>query len=767
MADKINKAEQLIVRLFQENSNSPLSFNEMIISAAVPRKEKQSVKETISAMISAGKLIKSGKKFKLTSKPVLNDNVRSSSSSELIEGIFDATPLSKDLTYAFVRTAKGDYFVSVEDTLNAYHSDKVAIEPKTGRKGKSYGIVRNIIQRANQNMAGDIKKLGAKQIFISTNNKIHNWFELTEKTEAKDGEKVVVEVTNWGNPQSGKLPGAKVIEILGKSGDPDVELVAVLRQYNLPLVFSDEVLQEADSMSESIDQSEYSKRTDHRSLFTFTIDPASAKDFDDAISIEKLSDSWVLYVHIADVAHYVKIGSMLFQEASARGNSFYFPKKVIPMLPERLSNRICSLRPAEEKLTLTVRTTIDPKGKITGQKMYESVIRSDYRLTYDEVDQYIDGSNVPEDVVLRTALDESRALSRVLSSKRKAAGYLFFDLPEVEYHYDDEGFIRDFILANETESHLLIENFMLVANEFTARILSRLSPTTIYRIHEDPDWTKVEKLTNLLSYYGIKFKLLENMNKSMQALLEGFPGLPYHRVFDRMVLRSLKKAKYSTDHIRHFGLSMEDYTHFTSPIRRMCDLTIHHLCKIHVIKSSNDQIGSSLLVDIAQNSTERELLADESEREINRIYKLSYMKDKVGQDYTGVVIGTNSAGLIVQLNEIPITGILLKTSFKGSGYIHMDQEQRYVNKRTGYYYQLMDKVMVTVMQVSDDVYFEFSHDEYNHLHESEFTPANKPEIRKASSAKKNGSGMTKRFDVKATRTKVDKYKTRDSKKRNR
>lgn len=706
-----------VTELFSRNYNKPLSYNEIVGELKLNKKEKSLLSETLQEMVSEGTVAKKSRKFSL----IISKKTRVAPESKplnpkLIEGVFDATPLAKNLSFAFVRTEKGDYFISAEDTLNAYHGDVVNIEPIL-RKGKAdRAFVRKIVKRANDILAGDIRFSGQRLIFISSNLKIHNWFEVSDAGDAKEGEKVVLQVSNWGNPVLGKMPVGNVIEVLGPAGDPQVELMAVIRQYQLPLQFSEEVIAEAQKIEVEIPAEEYRKRLDLRELFTFTIDPSSAKDYDDAISLETTSRGWRLYVHIADVAHYVKPGSAIFTEAAARGNSFYFPKKVIPMLPELLSNKVCSLRPDEEKLTLTVITEFDSNGRILDQKMAETVIRSNHRLCYEQVDSLFDDGQTDLPAELTNVLMEARKLSALLTQKRLDEGYIFFDLPELEYEYDDEGLIRRFNLAEETESHKLIENFMLIANEYTAKKLTQLSPTTLYRIHEDPDTEKIEKLAELLAHYGITYYDRGSMNSSLQYLLTTLPGPDYHRVFDHIILRSMKKAKYSTQHIRHFGLGMETYTHFTSPIRRLCDLLIHHLCKTYILKSSSAQFSAETLRHYAYVASEQELRADQAERDIERNYSMAYMKKQVGERFSGIVVSAKSAGLIIRLNEIPISAILRTADLPGGRWQYRDREMRFVSTSSNNYFQLMDKVLVQIMDVSDDIYLELQNVPNAHQH---------------------------------------------------
>lgn len=716
---KNDKITERIVEAFRLNNNNPLSYNELSQALQLVRKEKALFSETLQELVSDGTIYKKSRKYSLANpKSITRKEIVDASplSPKLIQGVFDATPLSRDQSFAFVRTPQGDFYVSSEDTLNAYHNDEVAIEPHFRRGVSDYAQVRKIVRRANQTLAGEIHSSRNGWIFVCSNPKIHNWFEVSDTGGAHEKEKVMLQVTNWGNPLSGKLPVGKIVEVLGPSGDPQVELLSVIRQYQLPLEFPEDVLAEVEKLPDEISDHDFRKRLDLRNLFTFTIDPASAKDFDDAISLQTTAKGWTLYVHIADVAHYVKPGGAIFTEAAKRGNSFYFPKKVIPMLPEKLSNKVCSLRPQEDKLTLTVITEFDRKARILKQHLVESVIRSDYRLSYEEVDDLFENRPHQIDPTLVEVLNASRELSSMLSQKRLKAGYIFFDLPEIEYEYDDEGFVRRLTVSEETESHKLIENFMLVANEYVAQALTRACPATLYRIHEDPDENKTRKLIDLLSHYGISFYERESLNHSYQYLLQSLPSPEYHKVFDRIILRSMKKAKYSTRHERHFGLGMESYTHFTSPIRRLCDLLIHHLCKTHLVKSQNIKLNANQLRRHAEVANEQELQADQAERDIQRVYSLAYLKTHVGDEFTGLIIAAKSTSLIVALTEMPVTAVLKKDMLPAGNWEYRDREMRFVNRRNKDYYQLTDKVMVEIIEVSDDIYLTLQDHPDAHLH---------------------------------------------------
>jgi ribonuclease R len=528
---------------------------------------------------------------------------------------------------------------------------------------------------------------------------------VNDRKDATIQHKVVLQVTNWGNREMQMLPAGNVVEILGKAGDPDVEILSVIKQYNLPLSFPDEVMKELDILQKEITEEEITARHDLRELKTITIDPASAKDFDDAISFIPSDTGYDLYVHIADVAHYVKPGMLLFQEAARRGNSFYFPKKVIPMLPEKISNKICSLRPFEEKLTVTVQTRFDKVYKIVSQEVYESVIKSNARFNYEEIDDLFDGKENQIDAELVEMLSEMRKISAFLLQKRIKKGYLHFDLPETQFIFDDEGHISDLQRSKETESHQLIENFMLIANEYVAECLSRQD--TIYRIHEEPDEQKILVMKSILKKYQLNLNVKQAMNFALQNVLESMPNADYHRVFDRMILRSMKRARYSVDNEGHFGLAINNYTHFTSPIRRLCDLIVHHQIKA-LVKDRDAGFSRQVLFNHAGVATEQENLADESEREVEMKNKFLFMKKHLGEEFEGIIVGVKPSGLIVEIDRYPVTGIIPVNSIKSD---YLEYEERYmmfIGRKSGSIFKLTDRVKVMVSKIDDDVYFQLS-----------------------------------------------------------
>ncbi|MCD4817305.1 MAG: VacB/RNase II family 3'-5' exoribonuclease [Candidatus Cloacimonetes bacterium] len=632
-------------------------------------------------------------KYKKYSQPIKN---------KLIQGIFDARPLVRDKSFAFVICDDFDVFVDAENINNAFDKDVVLVDVKVNQRGKRYGEIQEIVTRNTTKFTGVVQKYRDKYLLIQDSLKIHKNFVINKLNNAKVNEKVVVEVTNWGNIKLGKLPGCSVKEVLGIAGNPQVEVLSVIKQFDLPLEFSDEIYAELKYLNDNISDEEINKRKDLRELTTFTIDPESAKDFDDAISLEKIDDKWKIYVHIADVAHYVKAGSIIFKETLKRGNSYYLPKKVIPMLPEAISNKLCSLRPFEEKLTLTVETLFSNDFRIMKQRVYESVIRSDQRFNYKEIDDFFAGNSENFDENLGNILNDMKVISAKLSEKRIKEGYIFFNLPDNQFIYDDEGKLVDIVREEETASHKLIENFMLLANEYVAKTLS--NSTTIYRIHGKPDELEMMELQKLAKFYNIEFKKNDNPNTQLQNILLNMDE-KYHRIFDKIFLRKMKKAQYSIVNIGHFGLGLQNYTHFTSPIRRLCDLIVHHQLKFK-IRHKREIFGKKKLADFAKISSKKELIANEAEREIEIRFKLQFMKQFVSEDFLGVVSGMNSSSLFVELDKFPASGLISLTEKRNMHYDFNRKSMTLVCKNTKKTYRLADAIKVRIISVSDDIYLQ-------------------------------------------------------------
>ncbi len=712
-----NIIKESLVKFFKKHGNQSYTAFQCVSSIGLRKTEQADVQSVLNELVQELFIEKIGKKYSLRSdfieeivekeEPALKEK-----EAKTVTGTFDATSLAKNMSFAYVIMDDGiDIKISAEDTLNAYHRDIVEVELIKNKANRRIGIIKRIIERYSNKFVGTVDYVSKKKLFICDNLKIHNPFQISGAADNLKGKKVVIEIDNWGNRLMNQLPSGKIVEVLGDSGLPEVELLAVIRDFDLPLEFPEEVLKEALAIDGKITEADIAKRSDFRDIFTFTIDPISAKDFDDAISLEELGEGKLrLYVHIADLAHYIKLDGEIFKEALNRGNSYYFPKKVLPMLPEALSNKMCSLRPDEEKMTVTVITDFDNNGAIISQDIKESVICSNARLSYEEVDLLFEDKEHGLDENIVKTLNLMRFLSQQLYKKRVQKGYLSFDLPEVEYIFDDEGYLVDLKRSQETDSHRLIENFMLVANEFVAKRLTKLTGTTIYRIHEEPNNEDLMKIKDILKFHKISFQVDENINKTWQNVLKCLPTEEYHRVFDRMVLRSMKKAKYSTAHIAHFGLGIPTYTHFTSPIRRLCDLIVHFQLKKYEFHKALDEVGkndlsSAAVFNYAGIATKKEALADESERAMEDKTLLAFMKKKVGDEFTGIIIAFTNSAMVIELDDLPVRGIVKYMSLTDDFYELYERLKVVKGRRRGRVFKLADKVEVSVDMVTDDIYF--------------------------------------------------------------
>ena len=691
MYDK--KLEYQIIRLLSENTHTSFKIKDIAREIRIKKHKHKDLIDTLFKLTKEKKIFLKNRKY---SYHQIENNTK------YITGKFDARPLAKNKSFAFVISDELDLFISEEDTLTAYHNDLVEAEVKFSRKNKKYGIITKIIKRNKNNFVGTVQEFQKRFFLIPDNSRIHTNFLINKLSGAEVGKKAILKVTNWGNREMMKLPVGDIIEVLGEAGEPEVEIISVIKHYELPLFFPEKVLFELQEIPDFITEIEKKKRKDFSDLLTFTIDPISAKDFDDAISLKKTEKGWKLYVHIADVAHYVQPQTELFKEAKNRGNSYYFPKKVIPMLPEKISNKICSLRPFEEKLTISVITEFDKNYEIIGQNVVESVIKSNARLSYEEVDALFENRENNIDPEVARILFEMKKLSSSLSAKRKKQGYLSFDLPETEFIFDDEGHIIDLKRSQETESHTLIENFMLIANEFVAKILS--SKNTIYRVHEKPDEEDIEKIKEIAEKYDLCFERKKNLNKTLQILLDSMPDEIHHRVFDRIILRKMKKAKYDIKNIGHFGLALSNYTHFTSPIRRLSDLVIHHQIK-GKLHSSAALFSKNELFDLAKTASEKEIIADEAEREVEFKNKKIFMKMRLGEVFKGIIVGIKSFSMLIELNEFPVIGVIELSSLTDDYYEFYERQNCLIGKKNGKMFKLMDKFEVQVIKVTDDIYF--------------------------------------------------------------
>ena len=620
------------------------------------------------------------------------------SDSERLVGTIECNPKG----YGFV-TVKGrdkDVFVSASDLNGAMHGDTVEISVISNIKDGGEGRVTAIIERADPRVVGTFVACSGYGYVIPDNLKIAREIFVAQNGIglAKHDDKVVVEITDL---TAGKFSG-KIVEVLGQADDKGVDILSIVRSYHLYETFPKGVVKEADNTPSAVTADEKNVRADFTSELVITIDGDDSRDFDDAVSLTKDGEIYRLGVHIADVSHYVKSGSKLDKEAFARGTSVYFPDRVLPMLPLKLSNGICSLVENEERLTLSVIMDIDERGKVVKSAVKEGVIRSRHRMTYNKVAAILNGDEALckeyEDIV--DMLKEMKVLSQILTNKRKRRGAIEFEIPESEIILDENGTVVDVRKKQPLISHKIIEEFMLVANETVAETMFDRKSPFIYRAHEVPPAEKIEALEEFLSGLGIEFKRDEKVPKpsDFAALLEKLDE-KIAPVVNRVTLRAMTKASYEAVNKGHFGLAAPFYCHFTSPIRRYPDLAVHRIIK-DFLKNGSKIFAKyeNVVDDIALQSSERERLAEKAERDVDDLKKAEYMKDKIGQSFDGVISGVTEWGLFVELDN-SVEGLVRIEKLAGDGFKY---NPRLLSLSNGALtYRMGDSVTVTVESVNE------------------------------------------------------------------
>lgn len=615
-------------------------------------------------------------------------------------GVLQAHPKG----YGFLLTDeddRGDVFIPDDAMGFAIHQDKVRVhvfeESPEGRKGR----IVDVLDHGKREVVGTFEG-GKGRGLVHPDEESYPDPIVIEKGSAlgaKTGQKVVVGITKWPDRKHGVR--GKVLEVLGSPNDPGVDIISVARDMGLSTTYPEQVVQEAKAMPEKVSKKDFKHRRDLRRWNTFTIDGEHAKDFDDAVSMKRLGDGhFLLGVHIADVSHYVKEDSALDQEAYHRGNSVYLLDRVLPMLPEELSNGLCSLREGEDRLTLSLIMELDEGGEVVKHRIEETVIRSKRRLVYGHVSDFLEGKNThPSIEGLEEDLRLMEELATILSKRREERGALDFDFPEREVRLSEEGLPEAVYVADRRVANRIIEEFMLLANETVAKEYAKKKVPFIYRIHETPEGGKLHSLNMMMRPFGHKLRNVEDVRpKDIRGLLEKVAGTKESTLIEMLILRSLKKARYATEMEGHFGLASDFYTHFTSPIRRYADLIVHRLIKAHlhgekkVLKRTESHLEA-----IAKQVSATEKLAQDAERTVVDMKLAQFMEDKVGEDFKGFISGITGFGLFVQL-ENTVEGLVSYASM--SDYFTFDEDNYVaVGKNSRMVYHLGEKVRVRVANV--------------------------------------------------------------------
>ncbi len=606
--------------------------------------------------------------------------------------------------FAFLLPTEGgeDYFISHGDLNGAMHGDTVLAISTNGSGERTCARVLKILERGFDKIVGTYFTKKANGFVVPDDKRYFDdiYIPFGKGVRAKSGDKVVCKILTYHKRSN---PEGIVVEVLGRQFEKNAELKAIEFSFKLKDKFPKQVTNEVEGLSDKITKDDLKGRKDFTGISTITIDGEDARDFDDAVSIQKFSGGYLLGVHIADVSHYVKRGSLVDGEAFERATSVYFPEKVIPMLPERLCNDLCSLRQGVERLTLSCVMKIDKSGKVIDSEITPSVIRSRARMTYSEVQKILDSDKtvenkhgeIVEDILLMNELTE------ILIKRREKEGCINIDAQESAITVSKKGVIS-VVPAPQDRAHKIIEEFMVLANTVVAEFVYYLEKPFVYRIHEKPSEEKLNNFYDFLKRLGINVlaKKGEVHSKDFQLILENSKDTPYYSLINRVMLRSMQKAKYAPNDVGHFGLSLKHYCHFTSPIRRYPDLVVHRILK-DVLSCSQDleRKYGKFVFDASKQSSEKERNAMEAERAVDDYYKMLYISNYVGEEFDGVVSGVTRFGLFVELNNF-IEGLVKIETIKGKGKKLMVDEKNYTMTDGKNTYKLGQKVKIKVVGVN-------------------------------------------------------------------
>ncbi len=671
----------------------PLKIRELARNMGVRTEEYATFRRTVKNAVSSGQLVKI-RGGRLIPEPK--------------QGFIQGRLFMSRAGHGFVipDNKSGEIYISPRDLGGALNGEEVKLIIKDTRAGKNReGKIVEVINREKGRLVGHLYKSRYGIYIVPNDPRYRENIEVDNPKNLVLNEDMIVTIRLHPWEATFLPPRGYVEEILGKAGSPGVDIDSLVIYHGLPRDFDSAIKPELARIRRAIPKKELARRRDLRDLMIFTIDPADAKDHDDAISLEPLKGGRMrLGVHIADVSHYVREGMTLDREARLRGNSVYLVDRVIPMLPQKLSSDICSLVDGEDRLTLSFIAELDSDAKVLSWEFVESVIRSYASLNYDQVQHYFDaGEKSGIDSRAGKTLDRMLKLSHTMRAQRLEKGSLDFDLPEPTVELDPEGHVLDIFIQARMPSHQVVEEFMLLANRFAASYLGGVGAPILYRVHAKPEKEKIENFAALLREMGYDFSFRGEITpKKLQRVLETVKGKPEESFVEEILLRSLAKAVYQPENIGHFGLAFPIYTHYTSPIRRYPDLLLHRMLKLVVNKELTGQIVSNVapaLKGIGAHCTATEIAADEAERDSIKIKQLEYLFERVGGVYDGIVSGVIRAGFFVELVATMVEGFVPFNTIRDDYFVFEEGKHRAFGRRTGRVFKLGDKVRVLVVKV--------------------------------------------------------------------
>ena len=689
MADKtFEERKKIIYEFISDPHYVPMKQKELAVILQVAKEDREELSRALEELLGEGKieLSKRGRYSKAQPRKAV--------------GVF--TSHAKGFGFVSVEGLEQDIFIGENDTGDAFLGDTVEVVIK-GRGGRRpEGVVTKVLGHSVTEVIGTFERSKNFGFVIPDNQRINRdiFIPLERTRGAVTGQKVTAELTDYGRGR--RNPEGRITQILGEASDPETEVLSIILAYGLPMEFPERVENQAERVAKPVSDADRAGRLDLREEVCVTIDGEDAKDLDDAVSLKQEGDQYILGVHIADVANYVQENSALDWEAKERGTSVYLADRVIPMLPRTLSNGICSLNEGEDRLALSCIMTLDERGRITGHRIAESVIRVNRRLSYTGVQKVLDGD--PEEQAwypeLVPMLLEMEHVSGLLRRRRRKRGSIDFDFPETKVILDEKGHTVDIRPYERNAATRLIEDFMLAANETVAEDYYWQAQPFVYRVHEKPDADRMQRLGTFIRNFGYQLRTAgdELHPGEIQKLLDRIAGTPEEAMLSRLTLRSMKRAQYATDCSGHFGLAAPYYCHFTSPIRRYPDLQIHRIIKENLrgrLTAERVEHYEAILSEVAKHSSETERRADEAERETVKLKKVDYMERHIGEEYDGVISGITAYGLYVELANT-VEGLVHVNSLEGDFYEFDENASELRGVRTGLAYRLGEKVRVRV-----------------------------------------------------------------------
>ncbi len=691
--------EQLL-KLIRDELDHPATPREILQRLALPRQQRPAFTKLLADLVESGALVQTrGNRFGLPDR------------MNLVVGkvVTHARGFGFVVPDRPLEDVKGDLFIAGSNLNQAMHGDRVVARIERISENRAEGRILRVLERGSTTVVGRFDVDGSGLGFVVPFDRrlimdVH--IPTGDHLEAKPGDMVVVEITRWPTPARG--PVGRVTEVLGDIDEPGVDNEIIIRKYGIPDEHREDAVEEARRIGSSVRETDLRDRTDFRPLVTVTIDGEHARDFDDAITIEKLPNgNYWLGVHIADVAHYVQEGTALDEEAYDRATSVYFPDRAVHMFPSELSTGLCSLNPQVDRLVQSCLMEVDQKGAVVRYELHDGVIHSNARMTYTEVNAILTDRD-PDTIARYTSLvpcfETMHALFAILNKRRHRRGSIDFDLKEPEIVLDDAGMVEAIIAAERNVAHRIIEEFMLLANETVAQHLDDHEVPTLYRIHEEPDPLKVAEFEEFVTTLGYSLAAPPEgvTPRHFQKLVEKMRGTPEEKPIAFLMLRTMQKARYDAQNLGHFGLAADSYTHFTSPIRRYPDLVVHRTLRESrqgaMTGDRKDQLTDDL-PEIARHTSERERRADDAERELVQWKKVRFMTDKVGDEFEGYITGVTAFGLFIELIEHFVEGLVHVSTMADDYYRFVERAHVLQGENTGRVYRLGDRVKVQVVKV--------------------------------------------------------------------